>query len=117
MKKTVLWIARISAAASIVVLLVFILGHILDGGKAPSLNEVVGLAFFPSGVLFGLLLGYKQPMYGGSVAIVSLLAFYSWNLTMSGDLPSGPYFLIFASPGILFLASGWLANRRQAMTL
>lgn len=117
MKTAVHWIARVSAAVSVIVLSLLVIGNILEMDKWPSVNESVGLLFFPFGLLLGLLTGFKQPMYGGCVAIVSLLAFYSWHMAVEGNLPRGLYFVIFALPGLLFLTSGWLSKRRQEVAL
>ncbi len=111
------WIARSTALLSCILLLLFVLSGIQETREFPSWSEVIGLAFFPLGVMFGLLLGLKQPTYGGCVAIVSLLAFYSWHVVVSERLPSGPYFAVFSAPAILYLLSGWLANHRAATTL
>lgn len=111
------WIARASAAISIIVLSLFIVGNVQGMDKLPSVNESVGLLFFPFGLLLGLLTGFKQPMFGGCVAIVSLLAFYSWHMAVEGSLPRGLYFMIFALPGLLFLTSGWLSRIRQEVAL
>ncbi len=117
MKKTIHWIARVCAATSIAILLLFVSSAFQDMRQPPSLTELVGLAFFPVGVLLGLLLGFWQPVIGGSVAMMSLLAFYSWHVVVAGGFPSGPYFVWFAFPGLLFLAAGWLASRNRSVAL
>ncbi len=110
------WVARISALLSCLVLLLFVVNGNQEIPTNPSLTECIGLAFFPVGVIFGLMLGLIRPTYGGCVAIVSLLCFYSWHAVVSASLPHGPFFVIFAAPALLYLLSGWLANHRAATT-
>lgn len=117
MQTIIVWLARVSAIVSVAGLSLFVIGNIQAMEKLPTLVEFVGLAFFPGGVLLGLLLGFKRPTYGGSVAVVSLLAFASWHIAVAGDLPKGPYFVIFTLPGLLFLAAGWLDKKAQAVAL
>jgi hypothetical protein len=53
------------------------------------------------------LLGWKWELLGGSLTVIGLIAFYLLDFLFSGTFPRGPYFLLLASPGILFLYAGW----------
>lgn len=74
----------------------------------PDVFEMVGMLCFPFGVMFGLALAFRFDTVGAITAIISCAAFYVWHFNRSGDLPSGIFFLLFTSPAILFLISGWL---------
>ena len=94
------WIARIGSIASIGLLMAFLFG---GNETLPKFNkEAVGLVFFPLGVICGMLLGWRNELLGGIVTVASLLAFYGWHFLHAGGLPGGPYFVIFAFPGLLF---------------
>lgn len=49
-------------------------------------------------------------MWGGLLAVGSLLAFYAWYV-LAGSPPQGWAFLVFTLPGFVYLAS-WLLARR-----
>ena len=88
-------------------LVAFIVGSLQDGERMATLTEAIGFTFFPVGVMIGMLLGWRYELTGGLITVLSLVGFYLWHLTVSGDLATGPWFLIFASPGFLYLAA-WL---------
>jgi hypothetical protein len=48
---------------------------------------------------------------GGLVTVAAFIAFYLTNFLFSGRFPDGPYFLVFADPGFLFLLS-WMCHVR-----
>ena len=99
-----------------VFVLVFLFGEGLSGhGPRPTAEEWVGLALWPGGVCVGLLVAWFRKRLGGAVATVSLIAFYVWNLLERGRFPGGPYFVLVAAPGILFLLSSLLSRPRQEM--
>jgi len=106
------WTGRVWSLASLAFLLTFILGHLFGNGDngepAPNGQEWIGLAFFPVGVLLGLVVAWWKEAIGGGVAVGSLAAFYLWHLSVSGDFPGGPYFALIAAPGAVFLLSAWL---------
>lgn len=96
---------RIAQAGSIVSIL--ILGMFVFGGqeqaKFLSVNEILGFALFPVGVVVGFLIAWKWELVGGLVSLLSLAGFYLWHFSNSGNLPAGPWFMIFSSPAIFFL--------------
>jgi hypothetical protein len=114
--KAIIWIARIWSLASIGFVLLFLFGSGLSGhGAKLTPAEWVGLAFFPSGVCLGLVIAWFRPRLGGAIATVCLIAFYLWSLWERGRLPGGPYFVLVAVPGFLFLLSTFVSWPRQKM--
>jgi hypothetical protein len=104
-RTALLWAARLLSLVSGALLLAF-----LGPGEAmrPTPAQIVGLAFFPGGVLLGFALGWWRPALGGVVALASLAAFYAWHVATAGRWPGGPWFLLFSSPALLFFAAAWL---------
>lgn len=110
------WVARIWSLASIVFVLIFLFGEGLSRhGAMPTATEWIGLALWPGGVAVGLVVAWFRKGLGGAIAIGSLIAFYVWNLLERGTFARGPYFLLVAAPGILFLLSSLLSRPRQQM--
>ena len=110
------WVALIWSLASIAFVLIFLFGEVLSGhGAKPTAAEWIGLALWPGGVVVGLALAWFRNGLGGAIAIGSLIAFYVWSLLERGTFPGGPYFLLVAAPGILFLLSSLLSRRPQQM--
>lgn len=106
------WIARIWSVLSIAFLLVMFIGEMMMPSAAlPNFAEGVLMLFFPVGVLIGMLLAWKKELPGALVTIVSIVAFYAGIWLLRGNLPRGPYFLLVAAPGLLFLADWWLYHR------
>ena len=107
------WIARILSIVSIGVLLLFFFGE-ADFSQPVQLTprEWIGLLFFPGAVVIGMIIGWWREGLGGGIAVGGLLVFYGWNLVAWGSFPSGPFFVMFALPGILFGLS-WLLQRQQ----
>jgi hypothetical protein len=104
------WLARLGSLVSVVLLLLFLFGEGLHPSQL-TLTEVVGLLFFPIGVMVGMLLGWRWETPGGAVTVLSLLAFYKVMYAASGRFPEGIWFALFALPGLLFLYCG-LCNRQ-----
>ncbi|MBX3359784.1 MAG: hypothetical protein KF745_15315 [Phycisphaeraceae bacterium] len=106
------WLARIGSLASIGMLAAFAFG----GGEpgVPTLRELGMIALFPVGVSLGMILGWWRELWGGVLTVLSLAAFYALSFGLTGRPPGGPYFVIFALPGVLFLACGLLARGRRA---
>jgi hypothetical protein len=114
--KALIGFARIWSLASIVFVLVFLFGEGLsDPGAKPTAVEWVGLALWPGGVIVGLIVAWLRKGIGGAIAIGSLIAFYIWNLLGSGTFPRGPYFLLVAGPGFVFLLSSLLSRPTHQM--
>ena len=114
--KALSWVARIWSLASILFVLAFLFGAGLSvHGVWPTAAEWIGLALWPGGVAVGLVVAWFRKGLGGAIAIGSLIAFYVWNLLERGTFPRGPYFILIASPGILFLLSSLLSRPRRQM--
>ena len=110
------WVARIWSLASIAFILIILFGEGLSGhGARPTTTEWIGLALWPAGVTLGLIVAWFRKGLGGVIAVGSLIAFYVWNLLERGTFPRGPYFVLVAAPGILFLLSSLLSRPRQQM--
>ncbi len=104
------WTARAAGIASVALLSQFFFGEL----GTPTPREVVALVFFPVGVALGMLLGWWREALGGWVTLLSLAAFYLWMIALRGNPPGGPYFMLFAAPGLLFLACSLIERRRPA---
>jgi hypothetical protein len=104
LKWTLLWIARAASLTSAAIILLFFVGF--QPGRV-ALREWIGLAFFPIGVVVGFVIAWWKEGLGGGVALVSLLAFYGIYGFLMGSHIGGWAFIVFSSPGFLFLAY-WL---------
>jgi energy-converting hydrogenase Eha subunit A len=104
--RVVRWIARLASLASLAMLTLFA----TSGGEKPSAFEWLLLACFPFGVALGMIVAWFREILGGSITLASLVAFHVL-LAAAGDRPpAGPWFLMFASPGLVLLGVG-LASR------
>ncbi len=102
------WTARILSLLSVAFVLLFLFGEgFMVDGAWPTTIEWIGLLFFPFGLIFGLLIAWRNEFFGALLAAGSVIAFYGWNFMISGDWPRGPYFLLLALPALLFLIVAW----------
>lgn len=110
------WAARLTGAGTLGLLLLFVVAHVFENppGPRPTSSEWLGLMFFPTGVIVGLIVAFFRERLGALIAISSLAVFYLWHLAGRGEFPSGPYFFLFTSPAFLFLASGLLEKASTA---
>lgn len=108
------WIARVASIPSIVALLLPYFVEGLYWLQATSLREVIGhVCFFT--VLVGLILAWRWEGLGGGLTVTGIAAFYvTWWLY--GKSPRGPFFLLIAAPGLLFLLY-WVLRRRAQKAL
>ncbi len=111
------WVARISAAITAgLILLLFVGEGIADGigplSRLSPREALMMVAFFA--VWLGLILGWRWELLGGSLNVMGLIAFYLLDFLFSGTFPRGPYFLLLASPSVLFLYAGWREKRIKA---
>jgi peptidoglycan/LPS O-acetylase OafA/YrhL len=105
------WFGRIWGLASTLLFAAF-----LFGGREhlrPTLMELLGLLFFPGGLVAGFLIAWRHERAGGLITVVSLGLFYLWIFCRDGQVPTSPYFLLFAGPGIVHLLSDHIARRNQ----
>ena len=106
------WIARIWSIASILLILVMFIGSLFSGDPAIfSLRDIIGLFFFPIGILVGLVLAWRWEGVGGGITVASFFAFYLTLWFFDGRFPRGPYFALTAAPGLLFLVNWWLFKK------
>lgn len=99
------WLARFGSVASVGLLLLFFFGEEMKLSELTA-TEIWGLIFFPLGVTVGMLLSWRWEVLGGSVTVLSLLAFYKVIYAANGRFPEGLWFMLFALPGLLFLYCG-----------
>jgi hypothetical protein len=106
--KVLRWIARVWSIVSIIALL---LPFIVEGFYwlgATSSREVIGHLCFLA-VLVGLIVAWRREGLGGGLVLAGTGVFYlTWWL--SGKTVRGPFLLILAAPGFLFVLH-WLLDR------
>lgn len=100
------WSARVLS----ILVLILLAQFAFSGGKAPTTNEIAALAFFPVGMSIGLIIAWWREGLGALISLASLAAFYAWLFFVRGDVPRGPYFLLFTLPAFLFVGC-WLSSR------
>jgi hypothetical protein len=108
--QTLRWIARVWSAATIALILAFIVG---EGFHPSGPKDLLGALFFPVGICVGMILAWQKESLGGSITVGSLLAFYVVHRAMAGTYPKGWAWLAFAAPGFLFLLSSQLSRRSR----
>lgn len=102
------WVARVMSLFTMGVVLMFAFGEGVPAGR-----DWVLLAFFPIGLLIGLVIGWRREVLGGAVAVGSMAVFFALLAAFSGRFPAGPYFAILGLPGLLFLISGLWASAQR----
>ena len=108
------WIARIWSLVSLGFVLLFVFAELLNGnGARPTRSEWIGLALWPGGVCLGLVIAWFRARIGGAITAVCLIAFYLWFWLERGSFPGGPYFVLVAVPGFLFLLSSLMSWPQQ----
>jgi hypothetical protein len=90
-------------------LLLFFLGMVSEP-PALTLAEFIGVLLFPVGVVAGMVVAWWREVIGGAITAGSLALFYVLDLLVTGTFPGGPFFILFAAPGLLFLLVWWLAR-------
>ena len=76
-------------------------------------DEAVALMLFPVGVVAGFAIAWRRELAGGLVTVASLALFGLYLFAWRGRWP-GPYFLLFAAPGFLHVASALISRRGMA---
>jgi len=103
------WTAHAWGAASSVLLLAFAFGgreHLRFTG-----GEALAFLLFPIGVIVGFVVAWWRGLVGGLITVGSLALFYLYAF-VGGSKWVGPYFILFAAPGFLHIASVLLAKRK-----
>src|SRR5688572_7877008 len=103
------WGARVWGVASTLLLCAFAFG----GREHLRLtaDEAVLFLLFPVGVVVGFAVAWWRELAGGLITIGSLAVFLLSAFVVSGRWLPGHYFLLFAAPGFLHVASAILAAR------
>ena len=111
--KTLLWIARIWSAISLVFLIFMVGAHLVealtndnDGSGWNSTSEMISFYMFPILGTVGLAISWKWEGVGGIITILAMIVFHIIRPDLLFDLMIDG--LMF--PGILFLAY-WFINR------
>jgi peptidoglycan/LPS O-acetylase OafA/YrhL len=69
-----------------------------------GVKDLVGLAFFPIGLMLGLVLGWRRELSGGIIAVGSIVLFYIvYGLAINQAIFQGWWFLLLSLPGWMFL--------------
>ncbi len=110
--RILIWIARLLAVCSMSMLVLFAIGGFNPPLKM-TLQEATLFLFFPVGICAGMLLAWRWELYGGTLTVLCLLMFYGLHVLFGHSFPNGPWFLIFAFPGFLFLGIGLFARRQS----
>lgn len=105
------WAARLASLASLGLILILVIGEGFNPLKMTTRDLALGV-FFPFGICMGMILAWWRAGWGGCVTVASAFAFYAAHFAVSGTMPRGPWFVIVASPGALFLLSSLVARRR-----
>ncbi len=102
------WIARTWGIASTLLLLMFAFGG-REHLQFNNTGETIAFLLFPIGVIAGLVIAWWRELTGGLVTVGCFLLFCLSLLALSGRYP-GIYFVFFAAPGFLHIASALLAR-------
>jgi hypothetical protein len=106
--KVLRWTARLWSLVSIIALLLPFFVEGLYWLGATSLREVIGHICFLA-VLVGLIVAWRREGLGGGLTLAGTGSFYlTWWLY--GKTVRGPFLLILAAPGFLFVLY-WLLDR------
>ncbi len=101
--RVLLWIARLSGTAVVVLLMPFVLGGEESGPVGVA--EWVYLGLFPFGFSAGYLIGWRWPLLGGCVS----LACMALSLVVLGrvfDWVAYATWSVLSVPGVLYVMAG-----------
>jgi hypothetical protein len=106
--RIILWVARLTALAAIVPLLLILVGEPGTGPAGPA--GWIYLALFPIGFSLGYLIGWRWPIVGGGISIACMVASL---LLIGAGFPARAYVIwsILSLPGILYILAGWNLRR------
>ena len=109
-------LARVGSIASITLLILLFMGDAVRPSEI-SANEWAGLMFFPIGVVIGMVIAWWKEGVGSVLTVASLIGFYLVYGYLLRNHIGGWWFIVFASPGFLFLVHWFLisAERRHAL--
>lgn len=104
-------LARVGSIASITLLVMMFQAETLHPSDIAP-REWLGLIFFPIGIVVGMIVAWWKEGFGASLTLGSLVAFYFVYGYLLSSHVGGWAFIVFASPGFLFLLH-WLLYRRE----
>ncbi|HSE18805.1 MAG TPA: hypothetical protein VLB46_17235 [Pyrinomonadaceae bacterium] len=104
-------LARVGSVASITFLVLLFQAEAFHPSEIAP-REWIGLLFFPIGVIAGMIIAWWKEGVGAIVTLGSLLGFYLVYGYLFRYHISGPWFLVFASPGFLFMLH-WFFYRTE----
>jgi hypothetical protein len=103
------WVARVLSLLGVGIILTFMIGEGFNPAYM-TVQERWLILGFPIGVCIGMIVGWFREGWGGAITAVSLAIFFIVHYAQRGRFPSGWWFLVFSSGGLLFLPS-WLYTR------
>lgn len=106
------WAARLWSLATLAFVGLFFVASLLSEGFHPRGAEFLLFLCYPVGLLVGLVIAWWNELVGGVAAVTSLVGFYAIHALVAGGLPGGPYFLLLAFPGVLFIVAALLGKER-----
>lgn len=110
-------VARGASIVCLAIILLFFLGEDFALGTL-SVEEWIGFAFFPVGVLVGLVLAWREELIGGAITLAAVAGFYLvYGLLLNSTLRMGWAFLPFLLPGILFVTYGYVRAHNRHITV
>ncbi|HTH51977.1 MAG TPA: hypothetical protein VL501_08590 [Pyrinomonadaceae bacterium] len=100
------WSARLLSALTIAFILLFMFGSEANW-SAVAVRDLIGLLFFPFGLMLGLVLGWRREMAGGLIGVGSMALFFLvYGLVVNRAVFMGWWFVVLSVPAVLFLAYG-----------
>src|SRR6185369_11878330 len=102
-------LARVGSIASTTLLIMLFWNDILNPSDI-SATEWVGLLFFPFGVATGMVVAWWKEGTGAAITVASLMGLYLVYGYLLQNHLGGWAFIVFASPGFLFLLHWLLAS-------
>ena len=100
------WLARLGSVVSIAFLALIFLSEPFHPSQIAR-SEWIALLFFPIGVMTGMVIAWWKEGLGSALTIGSLAGFYLVYGYIFKNHIGGWWFIVFASPGFLFLLH-WL---------
>ena len=107
---SVRWLARVGSLLSIGLIALFFI-EFQPNQVRPK--EWIGLAFFPIGVVVGMIIAWWKEDVGASITLISLFAFYTVYDFLLGSHIHGWAFIVFASPSFLFLLYSIISRSKR----
>lgn len=115
LEHVVRWLARSTSLVVWGFVLLFLIGEgDLARVKLSGIEAVELLLFI--GICLSLGLAWRWEGWGGAATVLGVVAFHLVEFLGAGRLPRGWWLASLGVPGLLFLASAWLARRGGRVT-